>query len=364
MEAVRKIILLVAIAFLLAHCSKDREFEISSVKGEFDVSFQTDLKNTIYTSAVFGLTEVEQKNSQNIEFFYINFNAETEGVIEIIIEESSLNYKTEIIQKVSAGQNIFSPQLKWKYDVLKQMSQPGNTDISFVCKNTAGEELGSKNIKVRYTSINECVLVAQLNSVTHPLLYMVGAYINENSPIVDKFLKDVLETSDLEDFTGYEGEDENTVIQNVINQVRAMFLTLRSQGVKYRGIAVGNNSSNPNIISQHIHFADEIMNNPQANCVDGTVFLCSALQKVGIESFMVFEPGHVYLGYYAYPNKKYPFLLETVLVGTDFSFVHATDMNVDRFKKNIDKYDNGDFTDMYFLIHTNDIRSLIKPIGR
>lgn len=357
-------ITLLFMSLFLVHCSKSGE-EISSVKGTFDVTFQADLKNTIYTSAIFGLAEVERQTDQAIDFFYIHFEAETDGFIEITIEESALNFQTELTQKVSAGKNTFSPKIKWKYDALKQMSQPGYTDVTFVCKNTAGDKLGSKDIKVRYTSINECVLAAQLEGSVYPLFYMMGAYVNEDSPVVDAFLKDVLNTTDLNAFTGYQGADETTIAQNVIKQVEAMFLTLRAKGVKYSSITdTSNNSSNPNVASQYIRFADEVMNNTQANCADGTVFLCGALRKIGIETFMVFEPGHVYLGYYANPNKKYPFLLETTLVGTNYSFSQATEVNVNRFNSNIDKYNDNNYMDMYFVIHINDIRSLIKPIGR
>lgn len=357
-------IIVLFISLLFVYCSKGGD-EISSVKGTFDVTFQADLRNTIYTSAIFGFAEVERQTDQAIDFFYIHFDAETDGFIEITIEESALNYQTEVTQKVSAGKNSFSPKLKWKYDALKQMSQPGYTDITFVCRNTAGDKLGNKDIKVRYTSINECVLAARLDGTTYPLFYMMGAYVNEDSPVVDTFLKDVLNTTDLNAFTGYQGQDENSIAQNVLRQVQAMFLTLRAKGVKYSSITdTSNNSSNPNVASQYIRFADEVMNNTQANCADGTAFLCSALRKVGIETFMVFEPGHVYLGYYANPNKKYPFLLETTMIGSAYSFSQATDVNVDRFNRNIAKYNDNNYLDMYFLIHINDIRSLIKPIGR
>ncbi|MDO4782973.1 MAG: hypothetical protein Q4A09_07150 [Capnocytophaga felis] len=357
--------ILLLLGIVLMGCSIENKDEGSSVKGSFDVRFQADLKNTIYTSAIFGLAEVERQTNQAIDFFYIDFEAEEEGVIEVIIEETVLNYKTEVTQKVSQGINSFSPKIKWKYEALKQMKQPGYADVTFLCRNTAGDKLGSKDVKVRYTSINECVLVAKLDGKVYPLFHFMGAYVNEDSPIVDVFLKDVLNTTDLKAFTGYQGENSNEIAINVINQVRAMFLTLRAKGVKYSSITdTSNNSSNPNVASQYIRFADEVMNNMQANCADGTVFLCSALRKIGVEAFMVFQPGHVYLGYYANSGKKRPFLLETTMVGSSFSFMQATDTNVNMFNSNIDKYNNNDYMDMYFIININDIRPLIKPIGR
>lgn len=147
-------------------------------------------------------------------------------------------------------------------------------------------------------------------------------------------------------------------------QVAAAFHTMRELGIKYSSITATSNS-NPNILSQYIRFADEVLNNTQANCADGTVFFCSVLRKIGIHPVMVFKPGHVYLGYYLNNSKTSLRLLETTLVGSlSSSFSQATEVNIADFNSNLTKMNNSDYFDGYFIIDIEQARKIIKPIGR
>ena len=342
----------------LVGCSK-KDIVPEPAGGAFEVTFQQDLQNTLYPSAIFGLAEVEKLTDQAIDFFTIHYNAARAGEIKITIEESNVNFQTIVTQKVNQGENSFSPKLKWKYDDLKKMSQPGYTDITFICSDLNGKEIGRKNLKVSYRAINECVLAAQLEGKAYPLFFMMGSYINEDSPVVDAFLKEVLQKTNLNAFYGYQAGTE----ESVITQVAAIFLTLRAKGVKYSSITATSNQ-NPKVVSQYIRFADELMNNTQANCADGTVFFCSVLKKIGIHAIMVFQPGHVYLGYYADEAKTKLYLLETTMVGSAATFETATFTNAQTFNSNAAKYNNNDYFDMYFVIDVDAIRQVIKPIGR
>lgn len=357
MKAIKISILLLTL-LSLTNCAKDTDLDNPS-GGAFDVVHQADLQGTIYTSTIFGLAEVERLTDQAIDFFYVHYNSSGSGEIRITVEESVLNYKTVVNQKVTAGQNIFTPKLKWKYEELKHLSQPGYADLTFVCEDKNGKEIGRKDLKVNYRAINECVLAAELDGKVYPLFFLMGSYINEDSPIVDQFLKDVLNTTNLDAFIGYQGGTEESVLQ----QVQAIFLTLRAKGVKYSNITDTSNS-NPKVASQYIRFIDEVMNNTQANCADGTVFFCSVLRKIGLQSIMVYEPGHVYVGYYADSSKQSLYLLETTMVGTNKTFIEATNANINKFKQNLPKYTDDNYLDMYFTIDVDNIRKVIKPIGR
>jgi len=188
---------------------------------------------------------------------------------------------------------------------------------------------------------------------------MVAAYVNEDSPVIDGFLKEVLDETVLDSFVGYQQG-----ATAVVDQVAASFYTLRAKGIKYSDITTTSNS-NPNILSQYIRFSDEVLNNTQANCADGTVFFCSVLRKIGIHTIMVFIPGHVYLGYYADNAKTTLRLLETTQVGsTTTNFNDASDYQVSAFNSNLSKFNNGDYFDGYFTIDVDESRKIIKPIGR
>lgn len=345
--------------FFLMGCTNDSSETEETTSGAFDITFESGLQNTIYPSVIFGLAEIEKQTNQAIDFFDVHFTSNRATTIKITIQESAVNYETVVTHQVSQGTNTFSPKLKWKYDALRYMSQPGYTDITFICQDVSGTEIGRKNMKVSYRAINECVMAARLDNTNYPLFYLMGAYVNEDSPVVDEFLKDVLNMTTLNAFLGYQAGTEDSVIE----QVEAIFNTLRAKGVKYSSITDTSNN-NPNVVSQYIRFADELMNNTQANCADGTVFFCSVLRKIGIKPVMVFQPGHVYLGYYAKEDKSRFYLLETTMIGGTASFEEATFTNADFFNSKIDDYNDDDYFDMYFIIEIDQIRTIIKPIGR
>jgi hypothetical protein len=349
-----------ALCTILVSCEKDDEGTSGNIV--FDVRCIAEFQNTLYPSMIFGMTEMEKQMGELIDYFTISVATDKTTDIRIGIEESKVNSETVITEKNVKGEREFVPAVKWKWDDLKTLSQPGNVDMTFVCYDGKGNELGRKDMRLSYRSINECVLAMVIDDEAIPMYFLVASYINEDSPVIDAFLKDVLkEFPQLSGFTGYQsGED------GVIQQVAAVFLTMRQMGVKYSSITATSNS-NPNIISQYIRFSDEVLNNTQANCADGTAFFCSVLQKIGISTVMIFAPGHVYLGYYGSPEKTAEslYMLETTAVGSaNFGFVEATNYQVDNFIEHLDEYANDDWFDGYIFIDVEGARQIIKPIGR
>ena len=337
-------------------CTKeDIKPELTS---DFTVTYKTDFQNTIYPSMIFGLTEIEKQQHDTIDYFSISVNPNIETNLKIVIQESKLNFETVITINKIKGEKKIIPSLKWKYDDLKNLTQPGNVDLTFVCYGDNDKEIGRQNLKLSYRAINECVLAAKIDNKPVPLYFLIAGYINEDSPVIDAFLKQVLQSTYLSGFVGYQQGDSG-----IVAQVSACFNTLRDKGIKYSSITSTSNS-NSNIMSQYIRFSDEVLNNTQANCADGTVFFCSVLKKIGIHAVMVFVPGHVYLGYYTDNAKTKLNLLETTMVGTTASFSEASDYQIDAFNLNLSKFNNTDFFDGYFIIDVDKARQIIKPIGR
>jgi hypothetical protein len=327
-------------------------------KIDFDVTYRSELRNVIYPSLIFGLKEGEKQAGEPIiDFFTITISSSLEKDIKIVIQESELNYETEIHKKGVLEKQKIIPVIKWKYSELKNLTQPGYVDITFICYDEYGEQIGHKDLNLEYRSINECVLAANIDNKNIPLFILMAAYINEDSPVVDDFLQKVLLYYPGVSFYGYQQGKIGVDIQ-----VISIYETLQKMGIKYSDITTTSHS-NPNVLSQHIRFISEVLNNSQANCADGTAFLCSVLRKIGIHTCMVFEPGHVYLGYYIDKNKKDLRLLETTMIGIG-NFFEATNQNVNRFNSNLSKINNADYFDGYFMIDVDEIRKIIKPIGR
>lgn len=327
---------------------------------EFDVIFRPEFDESIYPCLIFGLTEIEK--SQNMDFNYFTIVVETSKKtdLRIVVQESTMNFETVINKKRVAGKEVIVPAIKWKYEELKKLRQPGYVDITFVCYNDdTNREIGRKNLKLRYRAINECVIAAMLGGEPVSLHFMVAAYVNEDSQIVDGFLSEVLRDNPNLSFVGYQAGDNY-----VLTQVEAIFYTLRKKGIKYSNITSTSNTQNPNIVSQYIRFSDEVLKNTQANCADGTVFLCSVLKKIGIRAVMIFVPGHIYLGYYLNDQKSKFWVLETTLIGSNCTFREASDYQIPSYEANFKKMTDDDPFDGYLYIEIDESRSMIKPIGQ
>ncbi|MDR2926812.1 MAG: Ig-like domain-containing protein [Cytophagaceae bacterium] len=326
---------------------------------DFDVAYVKELENNIYPSFIYAMSEMEVQQGESFKYFTITVNPSRETDLRIVIEATALNTETVITQKTVKGKTEIVPAIRWKYGDFKNLSQGGVVDMTFVCY-AGTDELARKSMKLSYKSINECILYMIENGKVINLTPLMAVYINENSPVIDPFLKEILDAGLIDSFTGYQSD-----AIGVINQVEAIFTRLRQKDIKYSSIATGSSTRTDYLLSQHIRFADEVLNNTQANCADGTAFFCSVLQKIGIKSYMIFAPRHVYLGFDLDSNGDDFLLLETTLIGEkDFDFWDAMDFQEDNFSDNLTKYNNDDYTDGYFFIDISAARKLIKPIGR
>jgi hypothetical protein len=139
--------------------------------------------------------------------------------------------------------------------------------------------------------------------------WMFAAYVNENSPIVDQILKEAIATRIVKGFGGYQG-DADTVLREVL----AIWKALQDKGIRYSSITTTAGTSRT-VYSQHVRFVDESLANEQANCVDGSVLLASILRKLGLRTFLVTVPGHMYMGVYLTAEGEARAAIETTLIG-------------------------------------------------
>lgn len=349
-----RLIILFTLFSALLSCKKEQVKTQSS----FDVKYISEFDNTIYPSLIFGMSEMEKIDNLPNQYFTFSFNTREGSNVKIKILESELNHETVISKNNANASMSFNPIIKWKYEEMKYFSQPGVVDLTFVFYVDDKEE-DRKNIKFSYRAINECILSARINGEVIPYYQFLASYVNEDSPVIDGFLKEVLQSTDLNSFVGYSsGKDY------VNKQIESVFYTLRNKGTKYSNITNTSNF-NSNISSQYIRFSDEVINNSQANCADGTVFFCSVLKKIGIHPVMIIVPEHVYLGYYLDEEKTQLNILETTLVGNyNYSFIDAKNFNIESYNSFRDNLYNNSFEDGYFTIDIDEVRNYIKPIGR
>jgi len=379
------------------------EPEPTAASINFTVEGDKNFEQTIYPSVLLGLANLIAESNEDF-FDFSLINPKTNSNLKIVIEASNINDETIFLTQLPIKGKLykFSPLIKWNYTYLKSLKQPGNVDLTFVCI-INDVEIDRKNLRFSYRSVNECVygLINTENNYVD-LKWMFAAFVNEDNPNIDILLADVLTYNIINHFIGYQGSEND-----VFNQVFALWFYLQSNSVKYSSITATSNPSEK-VFSQYVRFFDEVYNNSQANCADGSVFLASILKKIGINPLLIIVPGHMYLGYYTLADKSKRRLLETTKVGEvnlaeiyedsqyvynlskyeqymsddtwnnyfdgivtlDYvkneisynSFIEATNYNVDSYNNNIPNFNDVNNYD-YCIFDIESLRNIVQPIG-
>lgn len=276
----------------------------------FSVQYNPLFDNQIYPSLLLATNQNSQDNSDfQFSIFNLQVTAPADNsVLRIVIDSSALNYVT-IIQEIlprRGEQYTFHPSLKWKYDILRRLRQPGAIDLTFTCY-INDEEVDIKNLHLAYRSINECPLSLVADGRTHDFRWLFAAYVNEDHPYIEQILTDIIAQGTVSRISGYQNG-----AQAVRDQVFAVWYYALSHGIAYSSISCTSNPS-PHANVQHIRFFDEVYSTRQANCIDACVFFASLLRKMGLKPVIFVEPCHAYLGYYTDKNRHNIQLLETTI---------------------------------------------------
>lgn len=253
------------------------------------------------------------------------------------------------------------PQVIYNYDAVKERRQAAPFNVVFsVSIDGAPSQVKAKTVMLR--SVNDCVygFVSADDGSYEDHSYMFAAYVNENHPMVDRLLKEALDTKAVQSFDGYISGSQETVL----DQVYAIWLALQKRGIRYSSITTP--SAHSDIVQvQNVRFIEESVGNAQANCVDGCVLMASMLYKIGIKPFLVILEDHAYLGIYLDEAKETFVCLETTMLsqgkGRGF-FDSVIEETTAEYLKNEQKFEED--TDPNFqIIDIEDARRLgITPI--
>lgn len=143
--------------------------------------------------------------------------------------------------------------------------------------------------------------------------WMFAAYVNEGSPVVDKILKEAFATRLVDHFAGYQGSSDD-----VLREVFAIWAALQARGIHYSSVTTTPGGTQT-VYHQYVRFIEESLENEQANCVDGSVLFASILRKLGLRTFLVTAPGHMYMGVYVAGKGDERIAVETTMIGAAVS---------------------------------------------
>lgn len=208
---------------------------------------------------------------------------------------------------------IIYPDILWRYNALRDNEQA--EPISVVANvEVDGKDLGQKVRTFSVRSINECLLGfnkqlpdSRTRYVSTRLFY--AAYVNEENPLIDKVLREALNTRIVRRFLGYQSTPEM-----VDKQVYALWYVLQKRNFKYSSVSYSSLSSNV-VYAQRVRTFEDALNSSQINCVDGSVLFASLLRAINITPVLVQMPGHMFVGYYTDSAKKNLTFLETTMIG-------------------------------------------------
>ena len=208
---------------------------------------------------------------------------------------------------------IIYPDILWRYNALRDNEQA--EPISVVSNvEVDGKDLGQKVRTFSVWSINECLLGfnkqlpdGRTRYVSTRLFY--AAYVNEENPLIDKVLREALNTRIVRRFLGYQSTPEM-----VDKQVYALWYVLQKRNFKYSSVSYSSLSSNV-VYAQRVRTFEDALNSSQINCVDGSVLFASLLRAINITPVLVQMPGHMFVGYYTDSAKKNLTFLETTMIG-------------------------------------------------
>ena len=201
------------------------------------------------------------------------------------------------------------PKVKFNFEKLSQCRQATPTTVTFRVQ-LGSEPVTETSQTLTIRSINDCAFHIQQGQQPVDMSLNFTAYVNEQHPFVDKLLREALDLGVVDAFIGYQGKSP----ESVIRQVYALWDLMVARDLRYSSITATAAASN-SVASQHVRMLEETINNTQANCVDGSVLFASLLRKIGIDSALIMQPDHCYMGFWADEEHTIFLALETTLMG-------------------------------------------------
>ena len=287
-----------------------------------------------------------------------------------------------ILNKPRTEYTIY-PDIIWNYEALKNNLQAEPVSVA-VTVEMNGKELGQRVRTFSVRSVNECLLGYVTNGTKfHDTGIFFAAYVNEENPMIDKLLREALNTRIVNRFLGYQGGNAEVVDK----QVYALWNVLQKRNFRYSSVSNTSLSSNV-VFSQRVRTFDDALESSQINCVDGSVLFASLLRAINIEPILVRTPGHMFVGYYTDAGRKNMNFLETTMIGDvdldDFfpdekldstmvgksqnqmsrlTFDKSKQYANNKYKQNEEGIHSGKLNYMFLEI-SKDVRRKIQPIGK
>lgn len=200
------------------------------------------------------------------------------------------------------------PKLRWDRNALARVDKPQDIVVNFSLQRDA-EPRQAQQRKARLHPLSEALYYVRDGKDHVDLGWIFAAYADPRSRVIDRILDQVAERHPFVSLQPGPRSSAQTVAA-----AYAIWEVLQLHGVRYAdedpGLARG-----PLVWSQHVRLHDDVWNERRANCIDGSLLLAAALERLGIRSVLLLVPRHALLAFYTDDKRSAPTFVETTLLG-------------------------------------------------
>jgi len=200
------------------------------------------------------------------------------------------------------------PRLRWNRASLATITTPQSVVAEFTVTRSAGPAQRVRR-EIRLHPLGEAPYYVRDGKDHVDLGWIFAAYADPQSRVVDSILAQAAERHPF-----LELKPAARTPAQALASAYAIWEVLQIHGVRYAdedpGVARG-----PVVWSQHVRLHDDVWSERRANCIDGSLLLAAALERLGIRSVLLLVPKHALLAFYTGDKKGDPIFVETTLLG-------------------------------------------------
>lgn len=201
------------------------------------------------------------------------------------------------------------PRLRWSRAALAGVVQPQTMPALFVLQR-GDAPAQQRQRDIRLHPLSEALYYVRDGNDHVDLGWIFAAYADPDSRVIGRILERVAERHPQLPL-----KPAARTPAQALASAYAIWEVLQLHGVRYAdedpGLARG-----PLVWSQHVRLHDDVWSERRANCIDGSLLLAAALERLGIRSVLLLVPRHALLAFYTGDKKSDPVFVETTLLGS------------------------------------------------
>lgn len=207
----------------------------------------------------------------------------------------------------AGGHYTLRPRLQWNRTALAGLEKPQDVEAEFALRR-GDAPAEHRRRTIRLHPLSEALYYVRDGKDHVDLGWIFAAYADPGSRVIDRILDEVAERHPFLPLT----PGRRTPAQ-ALASAYVVWEVLQLHGVRYAdedpGLARG-----PSVWSQHVRLHDAVWNERRANCIDGSLLLAAALERLGLRSVLLLVPRHALLAFYTGDSGD-PVFVETTLLG-------------------------------------------------